>query len=195
MIILNILNGGVYLNLNIWYEKGLTPHEYKLTLTNHSEAFSHIYSNFEIPEAETDFLDSLRKKNLRVLILAQEFCGHCMLDLPIMFRIAEATDMPVKVLIRDENLELMDQYLTHDKRVIPIFIFINEFGNQVAKWGPAAPEINAFTNQLKDSLPDKESPDYEAAFKQLITQVGATFRDNSSYWNYVYNDIKNALEV
>src|SRR5699024_12202201 len=95
--------------------------------------FLHIYDNFLLPEDEAK-LAAIKEKNLRVLALAEVWCGHCMLCVPILLRLAEKTGMPVKILPRDENLELMDQYLTNEKRIIPIFVFIDEDGNEVAKW-------------------------------------------------------------
>src|SRR5690625_6161251 len=53
-----------------------------------------------------------------------------MLNIPIFLKIAEIANMPVRFLNRDENLELMDEYLTNGNRVIPIFIFIDEDGNE-----------------------------------------------------------------
>src|SRR5690625_5900658 len=82
-----------------------------------------IYNNFQIPN-EDDFFSTLKSKDLRVIVLAEVWCGHCMLNIPILLHLAEKTEMPVRILPRDENLDLMDQYLTNDKRIIPIFIFI-----------------------------------------------------------------------
>lgn len=177
------------MNLNTWFEKGITPTEYKATLTNHKEAFNHIYKNFSFPEIDQTKLNEIKNQNLRVLIIAQEFCGHCMLDVPIMHRLAERTDMPVSMLIRDDHLDLMDQYLTNEKRIIPIFIFINEAGEEVAKWGPYAPEIKAFMDELREDLPAKDEPDFEEAFQSLVQKVGATFKNDEKFWNYVYEDI------
>src|SRR5690625_7153923 len=94
-----------------------------------------------------------------------------MLDVPIMFRLAEKTNMPVSVLVRDDNLDLMDQYLTNEKRVIPIFIFINENGEEVAKWGPFAPEIKEYVDNLNRDMPPKDDPNFDEAFKSLIEEV------------------------
>ncbi len=177
------------MNLNTWFEKGITPTEYKATLSKHKDGFNHIYNHFSFPEADTSRLSNIEKQNLRVLIIAQEFCGHCMLDVPIMHRIAEATNMPVSMIIRDDHLDLMDQYLTNEKRVIPIMIFINEAGVEVAKWGPLAPEIKAFMEDLQKDMPDKDDPNFEAAFQALIQKVGDTFKNDEKFWNYVYEDI------
>ena len=128
-----------------------------------------------------------------MLIIAQEFCGHCMLDVPIMYRLAEETDMPVSVFVRDDNLDLMDQYLTNGNRVIPIFVFINEAGEEVAKWGPLAPEIKDFTDELKKDMPAKEDPAFDDAFQDFIQKVGSAFRNDEKFWNYVYVDLVKTL--
>ena len=50
-----------------------------------------------------------------------------------MKRISEVANIDMSLLIRDENLELMDQYLTNGTaRAIPIFIFIDKDGNEQA---------------------------------------------------------------
>jgi len=182
-------------DLNKQFNKGISPSQYNDTLTNHKEAFHHIYNTFEIPETDKDKLTKISEQNLRVLIIAQEFCGHCMLDLPIMFRLAEATDMPVSVFVRDENLDLMDKYLTNDKRVIPIFVFINESGEEVAKWGPYAPEIKSFVDELQTNMPAKDDPKFDDAFQELIQKVGQTFKYDNKFWDYVYQDLLNTLTV
>ena len=54
---------------------------------------------------------------------------------PIIQRMAEVSQIELRFLIRDENLELMDQYLTNQTaRSIPIFIFIDEAGEEKAVW-------------------------------------------------------------
>lgn len=181
------------MDLNKRFNKGISKEQYEETLTNHKESFNHIYNHFTFPENDHAKLEAIKKQNLRVLIIAQEFCGHCMLDVPIMFRLAEETDMPVSVFVRDENLDLMDEYLTNDKRVIPIFVFINEDGEEVAKWGPLAPEIKDFTDELRKDMPAKEDPGFDEAFQELIQKVGSTFKYDENFWNYVYEDLLKTL--
>lgn len=181
------------MNLNKWFEKGISKEDYANTLTNHAEAFKHIYENFTFPEEDQAFLDTLTNKNIRIIVIAQEFCGHCMLNVPILYRISEATSSPISMMIRDDHLDLMDHYLTNGKQIIPIAIFIDEAGNEVAKWGPAAPEINDFTNELKEEVPDKDAANYDEKFKELIKKVGTSFKNDPQFWNYAYQDMRRVL--
>jgi len=179
------------MSLNEWFERGKSKDEYMAGLDKHRDAFTHIYNNFNIPEEDKETLTN--EKDLRVLVLAEPWCGHCMLDIPILLNICEEANIPLRFLNRDENLDVMDQYLTNEKRIIPIFIFFDKDGNEVAKWGPWAPEIKAFVDTLKQDLPSKNDPKYEEAFQEYIGEIGTTFRNNESFWTYVYEDVKKTI--
>ena len=58
-----------------------------------------------------------------------------------MKRISEVANIDMRLLIRDENLELMDQYLTNGTTCDSIFIFIDKDGNEQAVFGPRAPKV------------------------------------------------------
>lgn len=185
------------MSLNQWYEKGITAETYIESLDTHKENFSYIYNNIDLATFEKDeaFFQFIEEKNLRVIALAEPWCGHCMLNVPILLRLAEKVEMPVRILPRDEHLELMDQYLTNGKsRTIPIFIFIDENGKEVAKWGPIAEETKQFTSELMKKLPAKDAVDYDEKFKAAITSVSEAFRENSDFWRYSYESMKQALQ-
>lgn len=179
------------MNLNDWFDKGIEKEEYIANLDKHRDSFMNIYDNFNVPEQDKTLLQS--KSNLRVVVLAEVWCGHCMLDVPILLRMAEAANIPVRILPRDEHLELMDNYLTNEKRYIPIMIFIDENGNEVAKWGPMAPEVAAYVEELKTGMPEKDAPGYKDAFQKYVDAVGNAFSNDEKFWNYVYEDIKKTL--
>lgn len=179
------------MTLNNWFEKGLSKEAYMQGLDTHKDGFHHIKENFTIPSGDLNSLESI--KDTRAIILAAEWCGHCMLDIAIFLNIAEATNIDTRFLIRDDNLSLMDQYLTNEKAYIPIIIFIDKAGNEIVKWGPWAPEINEFMNTLKANLPPRDSEQYEEAFQQLIQKVGSAFRSDEALWQYVYTDMKKSI--
>lgn len=181
------------MGLNKWFDKGITPDTYIKSLEKHEEAFSHIYSHFSVPTDEV-FLQSIQNKNLRVVVLAEPWCGHCLLNIPVLLRLAEKIDMPVRILPRDENLELMDQYLTNGKsRTIPIFIFIDEDGNEITKWGPISETTKQFVDQYKNDLPPKDAEDYKEKFTAMIEFTAKEFRNNSDLWNGSYASMKETL--
>lgn len=182
------------MSLNDWYEKAVSPEQYRETLTHHKEAFEHIYSQFDLPADET-FFEQLKAGSIRTLVLAEPWCGHCMLDIPILLKLADRVNLPVRFLHRDENLELMDRYLTNGKsRSIPIFIFLNENGEELSKWGPIAEKTKQFVEPYKSELPPKDAPDYEERFKVFAQSVSKGFQEREDIWKGVYESIKDSLE-
>lgn len=181
------------MTLNDWFNKGMTATAYMETLEKHKDAFSNIYEHFKIP-TDDEFFQKIREKNLRVIVLAEPWCGHCLLNIPVLLHLAEATNMPVHFLLRDENLELMDQYLTNGKsRTIPIFIFIDEAGNEISKWGPIANSTREFMEPYKNELPAKDAVEFKEKFTKMIEFTAIEFQNNRNLWDGVYASVKEKL--
>ncbi|MEN1970282.1 thioredoxin family protein [Lentibacillus sp. N15] len=182
------------MNLNDWFDKGMSPDTYIESMEKHKEDLLYIYDNFSVPN-DSAFFQSVADKKLRAIVLTEDWCGDAMLNIPILLRITEKTNTPVRMLLRDENLELMDQYLTNGKsRSIPVFIFIDEQGNEVAKWGPRAPKIQQFVDQAQRNLPKKDTADYQEKFKEMLLFMTKSFRDNTDFWEGVYSSLKQVLK-
>lgn len=183
------------MTLNEWYDKGLTPDKYMGTLDKHKEAFMHIYNEFKLPRTDQAFFTSLKERKLRVVVIAEPWCGHCMLTIPVLLHLAIETATPIRFLLRDENLELMDQHLTNGKsRSVPIFLFINEDGDIVNKWGPFSEITKQYSEALKAKLPSKEADDYEAKFQEAIAKLSKDFRSDTALWVGTYKSIKEELQ-
>ncbi|AXF57558.1 thioredoxin family protein [Salicibibacter kimchii] len=180
------------MTLNKWFAKGMSPETYIENMQQHKENLQHIYEHFNIPDDER--LETLADRPSRVIVLTEDWCGDAMVNVPILLHIAEKTNMDVSMLLRDSNLELMDQYLTNGKsRSIPIFIFLDENGNEVAKWGPRAPEVQAKVDGLFSNLPAKDAPDYEEKWKATLSALTQMFREDEKVRNDVYESIINTL--
>lgn len=182
------------MNLNDWFAKGMTSEEYIESMRENREGLLHIYDQFNLP-ADDEFFTKIKAMDLRAIVLTEDWCGDAMLNVPILFRIAEKADIDVRLLLRDDNLELMDRYLTNGKaRAIPIFIFIDKDGNEVGKWGPRAPELQAYVDESRASLPPKDAPEHEEKAKEMYKAMGKEFQENREFWLYVYNSIKATLD-
>ncbi len=182
------------MSLNQWFEQAMQADDYIESMKQNKDGLLHIYDNFNLPEDET-FFEKIASMKLRAIVLTEDWCGDAMLNVPILLRISEKANLEVRMLLRDDNLELMDQYLTNGTaRSIPIFIFINEAGEEVAKWGPRAAKLQNFVDESRAALPPKDAPDHEDKAKEMYTFIGKSFRDNTEFWHDVYESIKQKLE-
>jgi Thioredoxin len=194
LIYKNILHRkkGVFpMNLNEWFEKGMTFDQYVNGMKVNKEEMMSIYDRFELDEDDKGALESVKNLNLRMIALTEDWCGDAMLNNPIMMKIAEEANIEVRFLLRDQNLELMDQYLTNGTaRAIPKYIFIDQNGNEVAVWGPRAPRIQQFVMDQREKLPSQDSPDFQEKQKEMYKGITEQFIKNEDFWNDVaYNII------
>jgi hypothetical protein len=76
-----------------------------------------------------------KKFNQRWLLLAEAWCGDCSQNMPAIAKIAQEAGITLDILIRDENLEVMDKYLTNGGRAIPKLVAFDAEGNELFMWG------------------------------------------------------------
>ncbi|WP_077617623.1 thioredoxin family protein [Bacillus sinesaloumensis] len=177
-------------NLKPWFEKGLNQFDYINSMQVHKENLLKVYNQFQLEESDKELLQALQGKELKAIVLTADWCGDAMVNLPILMRVADEALIETRYLIRDENLELMDQYLTNGKsRSIPIIVFVNKDYEEVGKWGPRSPKAQALADELKASVPEKESPEYDAAFKAFIKSFVESITTDKELWN----DIKTSM--
>jgi hypothetical protein len=71
------------------------------------------------------------------LVLTESWCGDAAQNLPVLHKIANTTDkIDLKIILRDEHLELMDLFLTNGGRSIPKLIALDKDNNVINSWGP-----------------------------------------------------------
>lgn len=181
------------LNLIDWFNKGLTYDEYKQQMTVNLEEMNSIYDKFQLEEREQ--LSTLKGVASKVIVLTEDWCGDALLNNPILMKIAEELQLEVRFVLRDSNLELMDQYLTNGTaRSIPIFIFIDNEGNEKAVWGPRAAEAQSFVDGLRAELPPKEAEDFQEKQKDMFKKIKSTYLEDKELWNAVANSIIEKLK-
>jgi hypothetical protein len=105
--------------------------------------------------------ESLKRKARRAerkmiwLILTEGWCGDAAQNIPTIEKIAaENPNIETRYLLRDENLELMDAYLTNNARSIPKLICLDaETLQEIGTWGPR-PEaaINYFYGMRESGM-------------------------------------------
>ena len=89
-----------------------------------------------ISEHVSETVECLSDK-LTWIILTESWCGDAAQNLPVFAKIAEANpNISLRILQRDENPALMNQYLTNGAMSIPKLICVDENLNELGTWGP-----------------------------------------------------------
>jgi hypothetical protein len=71
------------------------------------------------------------------LLLTEAWCGDASQNAPIINKLAEASpNIHLSVFLRDENLDIIDQFLTNGGRAIPKLIVMDGDMHVIGSWGP-----------------------------------------------------------
>lgn len=75
------------------------------------------------------------------MALTEPWCGDSAQCLPCLEILAESNpNLTIRFLLRDDNLEIMDKYLTGSKRSIPLLVAFDTEGGELFRWGPRPAE-------------------------------------------------------
>lgn len=86
------------------------------------------------------------------LIITEGWCGDAAQNIPTIEKIAaQSSNIETRYILRDENLELMDKYLTNGARSIPKLIaFDAETLEEIGSWGPRPQAALDLFNEMKN---------------------------------------------
>ena len=95
-------------------------------------------------------LDDLDEPQLW-MVLTEPWCGDSAYNLPVIAEADAVSEaVTLRILYRDENLDIMDQYLTDGGRSIPKLVAFDEEGNEQFTWGPRPEPVRAAREALLD---------------------------------------------
>lgn len=110
-----------------------------------------------------EVVGQISKVNRKItwLVLTESWCGDASPSLPVMHKITELnSNISLKIVLRDENVDLMNRFLTNGGMSIPKLIAIDDSTNEVlGDWGPRSKSATKLVE------------DYKAAHGQLSAEL------------------------
>jgi hypothetical protein len=110
------------------FKKGLTYDDFLARAVVNRDKFEQNYRNPVLTENDLDFFrkaSALPRGPRNLLAIAEAWCGDVYRELPTAVRIAESADIDLRIFLRDENPDIMDEFLRNNgkARAIPVFVF------------------------------------------------------------------------
>lgn len=116
-------------------------------------------------------------KKITWVVLSEGWCGDAAQNLPVINKLAETnSNINLRIVLRDENPELMNEFLTNGNQAIPKLIQL-ENEKATKTWGP------------RPTIATKMVVDYKAKHGQL----DADFKKDLQVW-YNKNKNENVIE-
>jgi hypothetical protein len=110
-----------------------------------------LYRQFKLNDAAHQALTDLNRP-LRWLVIVEPWCGDVSQSLPVMARLAEASNnrIDLRLAYRDQNPSLIDAHLTDGvSQSIPILVQLDAGYQVTGTWGPRPAEAQALVKRLK----------------------------------------------
>ena len=108
--------------------------------------------------AVADLVKSLKKQTW--LLITETWCGDAANSVPVIAKLAALNPkIDLRIVMRDENTELIDQFLTKGGRSIPKLVVLDEELNVMGDWGPrpeALQKIYWDWRESEDKIPYSE---------------------------------------
>jgi len=146
--------------------------EHKTTGDNQSEEYLH-YSKlnlqrmkrwnktYSLPEDFKAQLQSVPPQHW--FVITEAWCGDSAQNLPVIAKIAAASEgkITLKIVLRDENPGIINQYLTNGSKSIPILAAFDTNGQFLFRWGPRPVPAQTLMTAWKNDPNPKPFEDFE----------------------------------
>lgn len=88
------------------------------------------------------------------MILTESWCGDAAQNIPVLKKLADENPLiDLRLVLRDDNDELMQEYLTNGGRSIPKLIAISEdLERELFVWGPRPKEASELVLNMKEQF-------------------------------------------
>ncbi|MEM6784307.1 MAG: thioredoxin family protein [Bacteroidota bacterium] len=114
------------------------------------------------------------------LVLTEAWCGDSSFNLPVIAEAAALADqVSLRILLRDENVDLIERYHTNGSHSIPKLIAFDAEGAELFTWGPRPVEAQAQVRSILDS----------GVAPALAKQQFADWTTDNEAWTLVDRDL------
>jgi thioredoxin family protein len=158
------------------FDSGLTYADYLSRIQRNREKFEYNYEQTNIGSDDAAALRDLASKAggaSKILALGEDWCPDVFRGLPVMARIAEAAGMELRVFPRDDNLDIMGEFLNHgESQSIPTFVFYTSDHRYVAHWIERPAKANAEMGEVMKRYEglERSKPDDVAKLRQIANE-------------------------
>ena len=158
------------------FGSGISYEEYLGRIQRNREKFEYNYQETVLADDDVAALRSLVARAggpAKVMALGEDWCPDVFRGLPVMARIAEAAGMELRMFPRDDNLDIMGEFLNHgEHQSIPVFVFYTSDHRYIAHWIERPAKANAEMGEVMKRYEglDRSKPDDVAKLREIANE-------------------------
>jgi hypothetical protein len=158
------------------WAQGVSFDAFLPTAQKNVDLWTRTYERF-VPSAEALARAAALPGRWRWLVLSADWCGDASNSVPVLARLAAtAANIELRLLERDDHLDLMDAHLTNGtSRSIPVVIVLDDAGTEHGWWGPRPAVLQDWVMTTGLAMPTDER--YREVRKWYARDKGLTTLD------------------
>ena len=144
------------------FAQGMTYDEYMDTVRVNKARIEEYYANVEVGSEQADALRELSNSEggpARMMVIGEDWCGDVVRELPVLARVAEAAGLELRIFPRDENHDIMNEFLKEGQYMsIPVAVFYDEGHEYICHWIERSQAANREQGEIEAAI-RSEDPD------------------------------------
>jgi hypothetical protein len=165
------------------FAQGLTYEQWMGAIDRNQARFQENYESTQLPDDDARALRELVDRPegpARCLALGEPWCPDVFRGLPVMTHIAEASGMELRVFFRDQNKDIMAEFLHQgEHESIPTFVFYTRDHRYLAHWIERPALANEQMPELLKLTAPLRNPDISQEERQQYIQAYIDFQSGS----------------
>lgn len=157
------------------YETGLESFDaWMSAIEKNKDTFQRHHDEWQPEQADVDAIKALAEKHgVKALVLGEDWCPDVWRGLPVMARLGKMTGIPVRFFLRDQNKDIMSEFLKQGEfESIPTIVFYDKDHNYLGHWIERSDRANSEMPALAAIMAGKErdTPEWTEARAKYLTK-------------------------
>tara|TARA_A100001037_G_scaffold296584_1_gene317281 strand:- start:305 stop:889 length:585 start_codon:yes stop_codon:yes gene_type:complete len=149
------------------------------------DQFQRNYDEYQPEENNLNQLQELvNEHGIKALVIGEAWCPDVWRGLPVIAKLSEATGMQARYFIKDDNQDIMSEFLNGEFESIPTVVFYDKDMNYIFHWIERPQEANEEMAVLRDKFLQgvpSEGEERDAAMRAFRVEVAK----RSDHWRHL----------
>lgn len=149
--------------------QGITWQQWMDQIDRNEEKFQFNYDDHKLDAADVDAIKAAAAKvgGVTCLAIGEAWCPDVVRGMPVIAKLAEATGMDLKIFFRDQNVDIMNEFLYKGEfQSIPTLVFYDKDRNQLGVWHERAQKARdemPIMGEIRTKMQNQELSEEERA--------------------------------
>ena len=170
------------------FANGKTYPQYLAHMQKNRELIAAINQEIHLSADDVKFFGALVAP-IRALVISEDWCPDCALNVPVLMQIAAATPrLEVRFAGRDENLDLLAHARKGDRKAIPTFLFFDAGWDLLGYWIERPVSVDARMSAWDAAHRAPVEPDRTHEVWRQYRHARSAFRDDLFFQHGAWRD-------